>query len=86
MILKEEFEIKKKIVVTGGGIAGLTAGYFLNKNYDITLLERDGRLGGDAYLSLGLSQCRSNSFRIKTHPAEASSASLSASDSAFQAL
>ncbi|MCB1084490.1 MAG: protoporphyrinogen oxidase [Chlamydiia bacterium] len=39
----------KKIVIGGGGIAGLTARYFLSKKYpqaEIVLYEKSGRLGG----------------------------------------
>ncbi len=41
--------MKEKIAIIGGGIAGLTAGYLLNDKYDITLFEKDSRLGGNAY-------------------------------------
>ncbi len=37
------------IAIIGGGIAGLTAAYLLNEKYDVTLFEKDGRLGGNAY-------------------------------------
>ncbi len=37
------------IAIVGGGIAGLTAAYLLHEKYDITLFEKDGRLGGNAY-------------------------------------
>jgi predicted NAD/FAD-binding protein len=35
--------------VIGGGIAGLTAAYLLNKRHEVTLFEKSGRLGGNAY-------------------------------------
>ena len=39
--------MKKKIVVIGAGIAGLTAAYNLSKDgYDVTLLESNSQLGG----------------------------------------
>lgn len=41
--------MREKIAIIGGGIAGLTAGYLLNKKYDITLFEKSGRVGGNAY-------------------------------------
>ena len=39
----------EKIAIIGGGIGGLTAAYLLNPHYDITLFEKDNRLGGNAY-------------------------------------
>lgn len=41
--------MSQKIAIVGGGIAGLTAAYLLNRKYDITLFEKDGRIGGNAY-------------------------------------
>ncbi len=41
--------MKKKIAIIGGGIAGLTAAYLLHERYDVTLLEKSGRVGGNAY-------------------------------------
>ncbi len=41
--------MKEKIAIVGGGIAGLTAAYLLNEKHDITLFEKEGRLGGNAY-------------------------------------
>ncbi len=41
--------MKKKIAIIGGGIAGLTASYLLHNKYDITLFEKDDRLGGNAH-------------------------------------
>ncbi len=42
-------KMKKQIAIIGGGIAGLTAAYLLNRKYDITLFEKDERLGGNAH-------------------------------------
>ena len=39
----------KKIAIIGAGIAGLTAGYLLNRDCDITVFEKSGRIGGNAY-------------------------------------
>lgn len=41
--------MSEKIAIIGGGIAGLTASYLLNKKYDITLFEKTNRVGGNAF-------------------------------------
>jgi len=41
--------MKRTIAIVGGGIGGLTAAYLLNRKHDITLFEKDSRLGGCAY-------------------------------------
>jgi squalene-associated FAD-dependent desaturase len=42
--------MQKKVIVIGGGFAGLTAAAYLsNKNYKVTLLEASPKLGGRAY-------------------------------------
>ncbi|MBW1898668.1 MAG: FAD-dependent oxidoreductase [Deltaproteobacteria bacterium] len=41
--------MSKRVAIIGGGIAGLTAAYQLNKRHDIVLFEKDGRLGGNAH-------------------------------------
>ena len=37
---------KKKLAVVGSGIAGMSAAYFLQHDYDVTLFEKQGRIGG----------------------------------------
>jgi predicted NAD/FAD-binding protein len=39
----------ERIAIIGGGIAGLTAAHLLGEKYAITVFEKDGRLGGNAY-------------------------------------
>ena len=41
--------LNDKIAIIGGGVAGLTAGYLLHGKYDITLFEKSGKLGGNAF-------------------------------------
>lgn len=41
--------MSKRVAVIGGGAAGLAAGYFLRRDYEVTLFEKDSRLGGNAY-------------------------------------
>lgn len=42
--------MKKNIAIIGAGIAGLTAGYLLNKKHNITIFEKSNRVGGNAYM------------------------------------
>ncbi|HEY1179975.1 MAG TPA: FAD-dependent oxidoreductase [Phytomonospora sp.] len=42
-------ERRRRIAVVGSGVAGLTAAYRLRDHADVTLYERDGRLGGHAH-------------------------------------
>jgi len=35
-----------RIAIIGGGISGLTAGYHLHKQFDVTLFEANNYLGG----------------------------------------
>ena len=37
---------RKKIAIIGSGISGLSCAWLLNKAHDITLFEKDDRLGG----------------------------------------
>jgi uncharacterized protein len=41
--------MSKRIAVIGGGAAGLTAGYLLRRRFELTLFEKESRLGGNAY-------------------------------------
>ncbi len=38
-----------RIAIIGGGVAGLTAGYALHREHQITLFEKSGRVGGNAF-------------------------------------
>ena len=40
---------RARAAVVGSGVAGLTAAYLLQRRYDVTLFEVDGRLGGHAH-------------------------------------
>ena len=40
--------MKKKIAIIGSGIAGLSAAYFLQHEFDVTLYEKNDYLGGHA--------------------------------------
>jgi predicted NAD/FAD-binding protein len=40
---------RRRVAVVGGGVAGLTAAYILQREYDVALYETDDRLGGHAH-------------------------------------
>jgi predicted NAD/FAD-binding protein len=41
--------MSKRVAVIGGGAAGLAAGHFLRRDFELTLFEQGSRLGGNAY-------------------------------------
>ena len=45
--------MSKRIAVIGGGVAGLAAGYLLGRQFEMTLFEKEPRLGGNAYTYTG---------------------------------
>lgn len=47
--------MKERIAIIGGGVSGLMAGYLLHEKYDVTLYEKTGRIGGNAYTYLSRS-------------------------------
>lgn len=45
----KENVMAESIAIIGGGVAGLTAGYLLHDRHDVTLFEKENRLGGNVY-------------------------------------
>jgi predicted NAD/FAD-binding protein len=45
----KEKVMAENIAIIGGGMAGLTAGYLLHDRHNVTLFEKENRLGGNAY-------------------------------------
>ena len=41
--------MRERIAIVGGGVAALAAGWALAPRHEVTLFERRGRLGGNAY-------------------------------------
>lgn len=39
----------ERVAIIGGGVAGLSAAYLLNQKHQITLFEKDDRVGGNAH-------------------------------------
>ena len=40
--------MKEKIAIIGSGISGLSAAYYLKDNFDITIFEKQSRIGGNS--------------------------------------
>jgi len=40
---------REKVAIIGGGIAGMSAAYFLHKKYDVTLFEKNDYIGGHSH-------------------------------------
>lgn len=49
MLTCTAIHVSKRIAIVGGGAAGLAAGYFLRRDFEPTLFEKEPRLGGNAY-------------------------------------
>lgn len=41
--------VRRRVAVVGGGVAGLTAAYVLQRDHEVSLFEADDRLGGHAH-------------------------------------
>ena len=41
--------MKKKLVIIGSGISGLSAAFYLHKKFEITLIEENSYLGGHTH-------------------------------------
>ena len=46
MLLEKELNARPSLAIIGSGIAGLSAAYFLQHDYDLSLFEANARLGG----------------------------------------
>ena len=44
--MQDEHGSRKRIAVIGTGISGMSAAWLLSQRHDVTVYERDGRLGG----------------------------------------
>jgi predicted NAD/FAD-binding protein len=45
----ESNETRKRVAVVGAGISGITAAYLLGEDHDVTLFEKEGRIGGHTH-------------------------------------
>ena len=62
--------LAKRVVVVGGGVAGLTIAHLLAHRCDVTLITRDRRLGGRVYshtTHLGLADMGANIIDFDNH-------------------
>ena len=57
--------MKKKLAIIGSGIAGLSSAYFLQNDFDVTLFEKNGYLGGHANTRM-VHDSQGNSISIDT--------------------
>jgi SAM-dependent methyltransferase len=71
-------QMSQRIAVIGGGAAGLTAGYLLRRGFELTLFEKESRLGGNAY-TYTLRPTDSNSISLSPRSAEPATSTSSVS-------
>ena len=56
---------RRRVAVVGAGVAGLTAGYLLQRDYDVTLYESEPRLGDDLRVEIARLRDHHTVFRLQ---------------------